>query len=51
MLEIATDGKSVKEKFADQKLDNQNHGVVLVDGYLYGFNFIGRQSGKWFCMN
>jgi len=51
MLEIAPDGKSVYEKFADHTFDNQNHGVVLVDGFLYGSNFTGRQTGKWVCMN
>jgi len=51
MLEIAPDGNSVSEKFRDQTFDNQNHGVVLVDGYLYGSNFTGRNSGKWVCMN
>ncbi len=51
MLEIAPDGKSVSEKYVDQTFDNQNHGVVLLDGYLYGSNFTGRQSGKWVCMN
>lgn len=51
MLEIAPDGKSVSERFADQTFDNQNHGVVLVDGFLYGSNFTGRNSGKWVCMN
>ncbi|MEN8228785.1 MAG: PQQ-binding-like beta-propeller repeat protein [Bacteroidota bacterium] len=51
MLEIAPDGKSVVEKFRDRTFDNQNHGVVLVDGYLYGSNFTERHSGKWVCMN
>jgi len=51
MLQIAPDGKSVSEKFVDHTFDNQNHGVVLVDGFLYGSNFTGRQSGKWVCMN
>lgn len=51
MLEIAPDGRSVSEKFRDQTFDNQNHGVVLVDGFLYGSNFTGRNSGKWVCMN
>jgi len=51
MLEISPDGKSVSEKFDDHTFDNQNHGVVLVDGFLYGSNFTGRQSGKWVCMN
>jgi outer membrane protein assembly factor BamB len=51
MLEILPDGRSVREKFIDRTFDNQNHGVVLVDGYLYGSNFTGRNSGKWVCMN
>lgn len=51
MLKIAPDGKTVTEKYADQTFDNQNHGVVLVDGFLYGSNFTGRNSGKWLCMN
>lgn len=51
MLEIAPDGKSVSERFSDHTFDNQNHGVVLIDGFLYGSNFTGRQSGKWVCMN
>ncbi|MDX8340870.1 PQQ-binding-like beta-propeller repeat protein [Draconibacterium sp. IB214405] len=51
MLKISDDGRSITEKFADQTFDNQNHGVVLVDGYLYGSNFTGRQTGKWVCMN
>ena len=51
MLKIATDGRSVSEKFTDNTFDNQNHGNVLIDGYLYGSNFTGRSSGKWLCMN
>ena len=51
MLEIAPDGRSVSEKYSDRTFDNQNHGMVLVEGYLYGSNFTGRNSGKWVCMN
>jgi len=51
MLEIAPDGKSVSEKFRDRTFDNQNHGVVVVDGFVYGSNFTDRNSGKWVCMN
>lgn len=50
-LEIAPDGRSVSERYADYTFDNQNHGVVLVDKYLYGSNFTGRNTGKWVCMN
>jgi len=51
MLEIAPDGRAVSERFKDQTFDNQNHGVVLVNGFLYGSNFTGRNSGKWVSMN
>jgi outer membrane protein assembly factor BamB len=51
MLEIAPDGKSVSERFADRTFDNQNHSVVLIDTFLYGSNFTGRTTGKWVCMN
>ena len=51
MLEIAPDGRSVAEKFLDRTFDNQNHGVVLVDGFLYGSNFTDRNNGRWVCMN
>ncbi len=51
MLEIAPDGRSVSEKFKDRTFDNQNHGVVVVDGFAYGSNYTGRNSGKWVCMN
>lgn len=51
MLRIAPDGRSVSEEFVDQTFDNQNHGVVLLDGYIYGSNFTGRNDGKWLCMN
>jgi outer membrane protein assembly factor BamB len=51
MLRIANDGKSVTEVFRDHTFDNQNHGNILHDGYVYGSNFTGRNSGKWLCMN
>jgi outer membrane protein assembly factor BamB len=50
-LEIAPDGRSVKELFADHTFDNENHGVVLLDTLLFGSSFTGRQMGKWVCMN
>ncbi|MBN2699267.1 MAG: PQQ-like beta-propeller repeat protein [Bacteroidales bacterium] len=51
MLEVSADGLSVSEKYIDRTLDNQNHGLVLLDGYVYGSNFLTRHFGKWVCMN
>ena len=35
-LELSPDASSFTEKWTDKNLDCQHHGVVLVDGYLYG---------------
>jgi outer membrane protein assembly factor BamB len=36
MLALADDGLSVTPKWTDKTLDCQMHGVVLIDGYIYG---------------
>lgn len=51
MLKLAADGKSVSEKWVNATLDNHHHGVVLVDGHLYGSNFYSNRFGKWLCVN
>jgi outer membrane protein assembly factor BamB len=35
-LEVSADGSIVTPKWSDKNLDCQHHGVVLVDGYIYG---------------
>ncbi len=50
MLEVTPDGKSAHEKYIDNTLDNQNHGLVRIGDYVYGSNFLTRQFGKWVCM-
>jgi outer membrane protein assembly factor BamB len=51
MLSLAGDGKSVSEKWVNPTLDNHHHGVVLVDGYIYGSNFYSNRFGKWVCLD
>jgi len=46
-LELSPDGTSVTEKWTDKNLDCQHHGVVLVDGYLYG---TGHKKGRLVCL-
>jgi len=36
MLALADDGLTVTAKWSDKTLDCQMHGVVLIDGYIYG---------------
>jgi outer membrane protein assembly factor BamB len=50
MLKMAPDGKSVTEKWVDRTLDCHHHGVVLVDGHIYGANYLSNSKGRWVCM-
>ncbi len=43
MLALSADGKSVQPVWQDKNLDVQHHGVILLDGYLYG---TAHQSGR-----
>jgi len=47
MLQMAADGKSVTEKWKDTVLDCHHGGVVLVNGTIYGSNWISNSKGKW----
>ncbi len=51
MLTMDTLGHAVSEKFVDHTFDNHHHGQMLVDGHLYGSNWISNGKGKWVCMN
>lgn len=43
-LALSADGSSVSQVWDDKTLDCQHHGVVLVDGYLYGTAHQGRSG-------
>jgi outer membrane protein assembly factor BamB len=51
MLKMNADGTGVTEKYSPAVFDNHHHGVVLVDGYVYGSNWINNGKGNWVCMN
>ena len=46
-LELSADGAAVTQKWEDKKLDCQHHGVVLVDGHLYG---TGHKNNQLVCL-
>jgi len=50
MLKMAADGKSVSVKWKNPSLDCHIGGVVLVDGYIYGSNWISNDKGNWACL-
>ncbi len=49
MLKLSPDGKKVDLKWSDGTLDTHHGGVVLVDGYLYGSNWVNNGNGNWVC--
>ncbi len=50
MIKIADDGKSAKVVWTDSVLDNHHGGVVLVNGYIYGSNWVNNNFGNWCCI-
>lgn len=48
VLELSPDAKSVTPKWKDRTLDCQHHGVVLLDGYIYG---TGHNTSELVCLD
>jgi outer membrane protein assembly factor BamB len=51
MIKIGADGKSAEVVWSDLVLDNHHGGVVLVNGYIYGSNWINNNTGNWCCID
>jgi len=51
MLQLSDDGNSVSLKWTNDVLDTHHGGVVLVNGYIYGSNWINNGNGNWVCLD
>ena len=51
LYELNEDGKGVKVIWKNKDLDPHHDCAVLVDGKLYGSNWISNNSGKWMCVD
>jgi outer membrane protein assembly factor BamB len=51
MVEMAKDGKSAKVVWTDKLLDVHHGGAVLLNGYIYGSNWINNGNGDWCCID
>lgn len=47
MFSLSADGKSINVKWKNDVLDVHHGGVVLVDGHLYGANWLNNSRGNW----
>jgi outer membrane protein assembly factor BamB len=51
MIKMGADVKSATVAWTDKVLDVHHGGVVLVDGYIYGSNWLNNGDGNWCCIN
>ncbi len=51
MIRIAEDGKNAELVWTDSVLDVHHGGVVLLDGYIYGSNWLNNGNGNWCCID
>jgi len=51
MYEPSADGTKFKRKWVDKVLDNHHGGVVILDGYIYGSNWLSNGKGNWVCLD
>ncbi|WP_158868735.1 PQQ-binding-like beta-propeller repeat protein [Maribellus comscasis] len=49
-IKIAGDANSAEIVWTDDVLDVHHGGVVLVDGYIYGSNWLNNANGNWCCL-
>lgn len=49
MLSLLDDGSAVELKWHNGDLDVHHGGMVLLDGYIYGSNWINNGKGNWVC--
>lgn len=50
-FELSDDFRSIELMWTDSILDVHFGGVVLVDGFIYGSNWINNANGNWCCIN
>jgi len=51
MFSLAGDGRSVSLKWKNDTMDTHHGGVVLIDGNLYGTNWLNNSKGQWVSLN
>lgn len=49
MLKLSDDGKSAELKWHNGGLDVHHGGLVLLNGYMYGANWVNNGNGNWVC--
>ncbi|MCF8224328.1 MAG: PQQ-like beta-propeller repeat protein [Bacteroidales bacterium] len=51
MVSLSDDCRSASVKWTSDVLDNHHGGMVYLDGYLYGSNWLNNGNGNWVCLD
>ncbi|NJK85777.1 MAG: hypothetical protein HC906_07205 [Bacteroidales bacterium] len=51
MFKLSEDGLNIELKWTSPVLDVHHGGSVLIDGYIYGSNWINNGTGNWCCLD
>jgi outer membrane protein assembly factor BamB len=51
MLRVSDDLTSIEEVYTSTLMDNHHHGIIELDGYLYGSYWIHNNAGNWACLD
>jgi outer membrane protein assembly factor BamB len=51
MFSLSEDGRSVSLKWKNEDMDTHHGGVVLIEGNLYGTNWLNNTKGQWVSLN
>ena len=51
MIDLTDQGRKATVAWTDKVLDVHHGGVVLVDGYIYGANWLNNGNGNWCCID
>jgi len=51
MIDLTENGRKASVAWTNTDLDVHHGGVVLVDGYIYGSNWLNNGNGNWCCVD
>jgi len=51
LLSLTDGGNNAKVEWTDDVLDVHHGGVVMIDGYIYGANWLSNGKGNWCCVD
>ena len=50
MLKVSDDATKIEEVYTSNLMDNHHHGLIELNGYIYGSYWIHNNAGNWACI-